>query len=62
MPALKNVFDGLGTQIGYEDFLEAMDQLSANLYPSMQAELRTELIEEFARRAAAIADYLEDTR
>jgi hypothetical protein len=59
--ALKNAFVQLGTQIALEDFMEAMDQLSAELYPSMQEEYRNELIDDFAKRAAEIAGYLQDT-
>lgn len=60
--ALKTIFAALGTQIFYEDFVEAMDQLSADFYPEMQEDLRNELIEAFAMRAADIADYLRDAR
>jgi len=59
--ALRNAFVQLGTQIALEDFMEAMDQLSAELYPSMQEEYRNELIDDFAKRAAEIAGYLQDT-
>lgn len=59
--ALKNAFVELGTQIALEDFMEAMDQLSAELYPSMQEEYRNELIDDFAKRAAVIAGYLQDS-
>jgi hypothetical protein len=59
--ALKNAFVELGTQIALEDFMEAMDQLSAELHPNMQEEFRNELIDDFAKRAAEIASYLQDT-
>lgn len=59
--ALKNAFVELGAQIALEDFMEAMDQLSAELYPCMQEEYRNELIDDFAKRAAEIAGYLQDT-
>ena len=41
--------------------MEAMDQLSAELHPNMQEEFRNELIDDFAKRAAEIAAYLQDT-
>lgn len=59
--ALKNAFVELGTQIALEDFMEAMDQLSAELHPNMQEEFRNELIDDFSKRAAEIAGYLQDT-
>ena len=59
--ALKNAFVELGTQIALEDFMEAMDQLSAELHPNMQEEFRNELIDDFAKRAAEIASYLKDS-
>ncbi len=59
--ALKNIFVALGTQVPHEDFMEAMDQLSSELHPNMKEASRNELIEDFAKRAADIAGYLQDT-
>ena len=41
--------------------MEAMDQLSSELHPNMKEASRNELIEDFAKRAADIAGYLQDT-
>ncbi len=58
--ALKAAFDSLGTDISFEDFKEAMDQLVKEHHPKMQSDYREKCVEDFARKADNVACYFRD--
>lgn len=59
---LKKIFSKLGTNIDFEQFTEALTIVINDLRPNMYKKYKEEEITEYAKAAAAAADYLRFTK
>lgn len=60
--ALANVFDTIGTEIGYEDIKVAIVQGARKSHQNSSDEKISDVAAEYALRAETIISYLKDTR